>query len=147
MFCKNCGKQLKEGEMSCSNCGCPRENAGSTASGSARNNITGSRAKSSYVWSTIGMIVSAILRFVMQDEFVTRVDLLENRYWIGISESLKPMVTLAPAVAAIIALLLVSSDQETSGQRKVHVFLINGVLLAISLLLIWLDFPARLFDF
>ena len=163
-FCSNCGKQVNEDANFCAQCGyalnsdddaeevekeaesvSTSDAEGVAQSQSADENI--GNAKKSYIATVLSAIITFFIRIGVQEEQVLYMNILENRYVIGIDRDLKGMFSLIPAVALLIAALVVSSDRKTDTQKKISIFVVNLVYIALSALFIWFDIPQEIFDF
>ena len=163
-FCSKCGKEVKEEANFCEHCGNALNDASTTEktetadeplSASNPESITTSKgvtgkeggAKKSYIATVLSAIITFIIRISIQAEQIYYVNIINNRYVIGIDQDLKGVFTLIPAIALIIAALVVSSDRKTDSQKKLSIFVVNLVYIALSALFIWFDIPQELFDF
>lgn len=157
LVCKHCGVQIEKTDKFCPQCGlrtwtesAPGEKAivqQVTPVEDQDGLYTGSKTIGAYWTTAIGAIVTFFLRLVLQDEYHTWSNLLDGRYIIGLAEEIKPFVTIIPILVTIIASLLLTTDTDTSKQRKKVAFIWNAVLIALSVLFIWFDLPRDLFDF
>ena len=163
-FCSKCGKEVKEEANFCEHCGNALKDASATeknetadetgansnpecatTSQSAADNR--GNAKKSYIATVLSAIITFFIRIGVQEEQVLYMNILENRYVIGIDQDLKGLFTLIPGIALIIAALVVSSDRKTETQKKISIFVVNLVYIALSALFIWFDIPQEIFDF
>lgn len=163
-FCSKCGKEVKMEANFCEHCGNALNDAPATEetemveeyiSASNPECVTISKsaisnegnAKKSYIATVLSAIITFIIRIAIQEDQVRYINIINNRYVIGIDQDLKGVFTLIPAIALIIAALVVSSDRKTDSQKKLSIFVVNLVYIALSAIFIWFDIPQELFDF
>ena len=152
--CANCGASLEEDSKFCPRCGIRLRESNitylknDTSQPSTQvSEYTGKKTIGAYWVSIISAIVSFIIRISTQTKYTSWDNLLDNRKLLGIDSDAKPLYTIIPIVAAIIASLLLVSDQETPTHKKPTAFIINAVFIALAILFIWFDIPYKIFDF
>ena len=163
-FCSKCGKEVKEEANFCEHCGNALNDALETEKTEMAEDPPSTSnpecvmrpqsaagkeggAKKSYIATVLSAIITFIIRIAVQEDQIYHINIVDNRYVIGIDQDLKGLFTLIPGIALIIAALVVSSDRKTDSQKKLSVFVVNLVYIALSALFIWLDIPQELFDF
>jgi len=149
LVCKHCGEPLEADSKFCGKCGLRTWLKGTEPPKTdlSEYNYTGVKTGRSYTVSIISAIVCFIIRLFTQSEHHSYENIWNNRYIIGIDSDLKPFLTAIPIIAAIIASLLIVSDDVSSSRKKASAFIINGVFIALAILFIWFDIPYKLFDF
>ena len=159
LTCKHCGTKLEPGSKFCSKCGLhtwikepavqqpAAQRPVPAPSTYSAGDYTGSKTVAAYTVSVIGAIVSFIIRLIFQTTYYSYENLLENRKLVGLDSDIKPFFTVLPVAAAIIALLLIVSDQET-GTRKKHIaMIVNAIFIVLAVLFIWFDIPYQIINF
>ena len=152
--CANCGASLEENSKFCPRCGITLRESNITYQqirnpllSTQESEYTGKKTVGAYWASVISSIISFIIRVSTQEMHYSWDNFLDNRKVLGIDGDLKPVYTIIPVVATVILSLLIVSDQETSTRKKWSAFIINAVLIALSVLFIWFDIPYQLLDF
>lgn len=149
VLCTRCGKPVDPAAQYCGKCGHTlNAPVGRSQVDNLRNiALEGGKAEKSYIWSAISAILSFIIRITTQGYQYYVESLVKNRKVLGIDADLKPFLTVIPVVALIAVLLTVVSDKKTDTSRKLTILVINGVLIALSLLFIWFDIPYKLINY
>lgn len=154
MICKACGQNNEGTAAYCARCGARIQDQNEGAMyqtdrvefGSNENTIN-NKIKYSYIASWISAAISFIIRIAIQDRYIYWDNLLDNVKVLGIDREIKPFLTFIPAIAAIIATLMIVGDNGSDSQKKKKAWVVNIVLIALSLVFIWLDIPSEIFSF
>lgn len=155
MYCKYCGKKIESKGEFCVYCGnkiqseIPTDIPVPSSTNSVNNatSSTDSKLTMSYVLSTISAVISIIIRFSLQEMYYTYESIMNNERVYGLDPDQKPLFTIIPIIAGIISALCITSDRHSDSQKKMTAFIINAVIIAVSVLFIWYDIPYTLFDY
>lgn len=151
-YCSKCGKEIIEEALFCQWCAAPikeetiNQEENLPQEKSAEDSQKGN-AKASYFFTVISAIVTFFIRIAIQDDYIYYDNILDNKRVLGIDRDMKPIFSLIPGIALIIASLIITSDKITDKQKKLNIFVVNIVYIALSVLFIWLDIPSDIIDF
>lgn len=146
-FCFECGSEIIGAVKFCPRCGKPQIVDVQQSNMSTSNQQISRKFKGTYPISIISAIISFIVRIAIQDTYYTYRSLLDNRKVVGIDSDVKPFLTVIPIIAAIIVILRITKDKNSTVQEKVSVLITNFCFIALALLFIWFDLPYSIIDF
>lgn len=147
-FCTACGNPLPQGARFCSHCGkdilaSPISQFATLETEQSKKSVSGKTVLAYFV-GILGIVASLVARIGLS-ETIRISSLWENKYYVGISGDLKPIVSAIPVLAAMIVSVLLVSDKATPKQKKAVALIVNIVFVILSFLVIWYDLPKTLF--
>ncbi|MBQ9794474.1 MAG: zinc ribbon domain-containing protein [Clostridia bacterium] len=135
-FCSFCGKPFRQDATECEYCG----NTKRISKEQKESEEVSGKIIGAYLINFLSAFFTLVIRLAIQ--VVTKdSSFFSSRYYLEIDPDIKPFLTCIPVIIAVIVAILLATDKQSPKAKKNVAIILNTLMIAISLFIIWVAFP------